>query len=60
MPKLEFRSDAKPSTYAYPIPLQEKKEKTAEKVESAVLSITAKQKKKEAESKAEKMDVVRA
>lgn len=60
MPKLEFRSNAKPSQYAYPPPLEDKKEKTKEKVLTAVLSITAKQKKKEAEKKKdeEKMDVV--
>ncbi|CAC5372015.1 PSMD1 [Mytilus coruscus] len=59
MPILEFRSNAKPSHYAYPPPLEDKKEKTKEKVETAVLSITAKQKKKEAEKKEkeEKMDV---
>lgn len=59
MPKLEFRSNAKPSQYAYPPPLEDKKEKTKEKVLTAVLSITAKQKKKEAEKKKdeEKMDV---
>lgn len=51
MPKLEFISNAKPSTYAYPPPLEDKKEKTKEKVETAILSITAKQKKKEAEKK---------
>ena len=60
MPKLEFRSNAKPSQFAYPPPLEDKKEKTKEKVLTAVLSITAKQKKKEAEKKKdeEKMDVV--
>ena len=59
MPKMEFKSSAKPSTYAYPAPLEEKKEKVAEKVTTAVLSITAKQKRKEAEKKetSEKMDV---
>ncbi|XP_062572250.1 26S proteasome non-ATPase regulatory subunit 1-like [Saccostrea cucullata] len=59
MPKLEFRSNAKPSQFAYPPPLEDKKEKTKEKVLTAVLSITAKQKKKEAEKKKdeEKMDV---
>jgi len=51
MPKLEFTSNAKPSVYACPPPLEDKKEKTKEKVETAVLSITAKQKKKEAEKK---------
>jgi 26S proteasome regulatory subunit N2 len=58
MPKIEFRSSAKPSTFAYPPPLEEKKDKSKEKVETAVLSTTARQKKKEAEKKKdEKMDV---
>ena len=59
MPKIEYRSAAKPSLYGYPAPLEEKKEKEREKVSTAVLSITAKAKKKEAEKKkdVEKMDV---
>lgn len=59
MPKLVFRSNAKPSTFAYPPPLEEKKEREREKVTTAVLSITAKARKKEAEKreKEEKMDV---
>ena len=59
MPKMEFRSNAKPSTYAYPAPLEEKKEKEREKISTAVLSITAKHKRKEAEKKdkEEKMEV---
>ncbi|XP_035217424.1 26S proteasome non-ATPase regulatory subunit 1-like [Stegodyphus dumicola] len=59
MPKMEFRSNAKPSTYAYPPPLEEKKEKEREKVTTAVLSITAKARKKEVEKKEreEKMEV---
>lgn len=59
MPKMEFKSNAKPSTYGYPAPLEEKKEREREKVTTAVLSITAKAKKKEAEKKEkeEKMDV---
>lgn len=59
MPKIEFKSNAKPSTFAYPPNLEEKKDKAKEKVETAVLSITAKQKKKEAEKKKEeeKMEV---
>lgn len=59
MPKMDFRSNAKPSTYAYPPPLEEKKEKEREKVTTAVLSITAKHKRKVAEmkEKSEKMDV---
>ena len=57
---MEFRSNAKPSTYAYPPPLEEKKEKEREKVTTAVLSITAKARKKEVEKKEreEKMEVV--
>lgn len=60
MPKMEFRSNAKPSTYAYPPALEEKKEKEREKVTTAVLSITAKARKKEVEKKEreEKMEVV--
>merc|ERR1711936_1555008 len=65
MPVLQYRSNAKPSMYAYPPPLEEKKKEDKEKVATAVLSITAKQKKKEAEknkkeggeAKEEKMDV---
>ena len=60
MPKMELKSNAKPSTYAYPPPLEEKKEKEREKVTTAVLSITAKHKRKEAEKKEkqeEKMEV---
>ncbi len=51
MPKLEYKSNAKPSLYGYPAPLEEKKEKEREKISTAVLSITAKAKKKEAEKK---------
>ncbi|VDP83863.1 unnamed protein product [Echinostoma caproni] len=51
MPKMQFRSNAKPSAFAYPQPLQPEKEKKREKVETAVLSITAKQRKKEADKK---------
>ncbi|BFY99327.1 hypothetical protein BsWGS_02367 [Bradybaena similaris] len=51
MPKVEFRSNAKPSMFAYPPVLEEKKDKAKEKVETAVLSITAKQKKKDLEKK---------
>lgn len=48
MPCLSLRSGAKPSTFAYPPPLEEKKEREREKVTTAVLSITAKAKRKEA------------
>lgn len=62
MPKFDVRSNARPSTFAYPPPLEEKKDKKGEKVETAVLSVTAKAKRKEAEKKKEDgdeaMDVV--
>lgn len=60
MPKVEFKSNAKPSVFAYPPALEEKKDKNKEKVETAVLSITAKQqKRKEGEKKKDdKMEVV--
>lgn len=62
IPRLELRSGAKPSTYAYPPPVEAKKEREREKVSTAILSITAKAKKKEATKKekqqgVEKMDV---
>lgn len=63
IPKLDYRSGAKPSTYAYPPPVEAKKEREREKVSTAILSITAKAKKKEAIKKdkqqggVEKMDV---
>jgi len=58
MPVVQFRSNAKPSTYGYPPNIEEKKKETNEKVSTAILSITAKQKKKQAEKKSEeKMDV---
>ncbi|XP_037945332.1 26S proteasome non-ATPase regulatory subunit 1 isoform X2 [Teleopsis dalmanni] len=59
MPKMEFRSSAKPSLYAYPAPLEEKKSEEREKVATAVLSIAARQKRRETADKKEeeKMDV---
>ncbi|XP_070537971.1 26S proteasome non-ATPase regulatory subunit 1-like isoform X2 [Ptychodera flava] len=57
MPVMEFKSNAKPSTYAYPPPLETPKEKEKEKVTTAVLSITAKQKKKEKKEESDKMEV---
>ncbi|VDO29242.1 unnamed protein product [Onchocerca flexuosa] len=44
MPKTEFRCNSKPSTFAYPPPLEEKKKEENEKVETAVLSVTHKKK----------------
>jgi len=67
MPELEVTSNAKPSLFGYPAKLEERKDKTREKVETAILSITAKHKKKKGEktpatdtetNKAEKMDTV--
>jgi len=60
MPVVKFRSNAKPSTYGYPPNIEEKKKESNEKVSTAILSITAKQKKKQAEKNKtgeEKMDV---
>ena len=39
MPKIEFKSSAKPSTYAYPPPLEDKKEKSKEKVSYALFTM---------------------
>ena len=49
MPEIEVTSNARPSLFGYPPKLEEKKDKSREKVETAVLSITAKQKKKKGE-----------
>ena len=60
MPKLEFLSNAAPSVFGYPPPMEEKKSDKKEKVEKAILSITDKKKKRDAERKTEKeekMDV---
>nr|CAI5822890.1 unnamed protein product [Callosobruchus analis] len=59
MPKLEWKSNAKPSTYAYPPPMEEKKREEREKVTTAVLSIAARQRRRDHDKKHrdEKMDV---
>ncbi|KAL1494702.1 hypothetical protein ABEB36_010260 [Hypothenemus hampei] len=59
MPKLELKSAAKPSLYAYPAPMEEKKREEREKVQTAVLSIAARQRKRDHERKHrdEKMEV---
>merc|ERR1712108_108635 len=49
MPVAQFKSSAKPSMYGYTPNIEEKKKEDKEKVATAVLSITAKQKKKNAE-----------
>lgn len=56
MPSIDYTSNAPPSVFAYPPPLVDKKEEKKEKVETAVLSITAKQKKRDLEKKGEKAD----
>lgn len=60
MPKLDLKSSAKPSMFAYPAPLEEKKREEREKVTTAVLSIAARQRRRDNERKHrdEKMDVV--
>lgn len=59
MPKIELKSAAKPSLYAYPAPMEEKKAEEREKVATAVLSIAARQKRRETIDKRddEKMDI---
>lgn len=67
MPKLEFRSNARPSMFAYPPPLEEKKREEREKVTTAVLSIAARARRREAgrieagrlQRESDKMEVVR-
>lgn len=49
MPKIEFKCNAKPSLFAYPNKLEEKKKDSNEKVETVQLSITAKDKSKKAD-----------
>lgn len=51
MPKMEMKSAAKPSLYAYPAPMEEKKAEEREKVATAVLSIAARQKRRETADK---------
>lgn len=59
MPKIELRSAARPSMYAYPAPIEEKKAEEREKVATAVLSIAARQKRRETSDKKDddKMEV---
>lgn len=62
MPKLEIRSNVRPSVYAYPAPLEEKKREEREKATIAILSLAARARRRESERKArdlqEKMEVV--
>lgn len=59
MPKIQFRSNAKPSVYAYPELLQPPKKEEKEKVSTAILSITAKKSKQKKDAKDDAMEVVR-
>ncbi|PSN34480.1 26S proteasome non-ATPase regulatory subunit 1 [Blattella germanica] len=56
MPKLDFRSNARPSLFAYPPPLEEKKREEREKVTTAVLSIAARARRR-LPREADKMEV---
>lgn len=59
MPKVDLKSSARPSLYAYPAPMEEKKTEEREKVATAVLSIAARQKRRETADKKDddKMEV---
>jgi 26S proteasome regulatory subunit N2 len=61
MPVMELKSNIKPTTFAYPPPLEIAKKEEKERVTTAVLSVTAKAKRREAEKtkgdKAEPMEV---
>lgn len=54
MPKIEFLSNAAPSVFGYPPPMEEKKGDKKDKVEKAVLSITGKKNRRDAEKKTDK------
>ncbi|CCG82810.1 26S proteasome regulatory subunit rpn2 [Taphrina deformans PYCC 5710] len=56
VPELEFVSDAKPVLFAYPPETPQEENKTAEKVETAVLSTTAKAKARAKKAEKEKAD----
>jgi 26S proteasome regulatory subunit N2 len=60
MPNVDYISNAPPSVFAYPPALVDKKEEKKEKVETAILSTTNKQKKRDLEKKGEKTDEVTA
>lgn len=56
VPQFEFLSNAKPSTFAYPPETPKEENKAAEKVETAVLSTTAKAKARAKKAEKEKAD----
>jgi len=49
MPVMDLKSNIKPSTFAYPPPLEVAKKEEKERVATAILSVTAKAKRREAE-----------
>jgi 26S proteasome regulatory subunit N2 len=55
MPNVDYISNAPPSIFAYPPALVDKKQDKKEKIETVVLSITAKQKKRDLEKKHEEI-----
>uniref|UniRef100_A0A224XJ34 26S proteasome non-ATPase regulatory subunit 1 n=1 Tax=Panstrongylus lignarius TaxID=156445 RepID=A0A224XJ34_9HEMI len=57
MPKLEIKSNAKPSVFAYPPALEEKKREEREKVTTAVLSIAARARRRGTAKSDVKMEV---
>jgi 26S proteasome regulatory subunit N2 len=56
MPKIEFLSNAAPSVFGYPPPMEEKKGDKKDKVEKAILSTTSKKNKRDAEKKTDKVE----
>lgn len=58
MPKLEIKSNAKPSVFAYPPALEEKKREEREKVTTAVLSIAARARRRGTAKSDVRMEVV--
>ncbi|XP_058443790.1 26S proteasome non-ATPase regulatory subunit 1 [Malaya genurostris] len=53
MPKVDLKSAARPSLYSYPAPLEEKKREERDKVATAVLSLTARAKRRTGDKKKE-------
>ncbi|EAT45860.1 AAEL002906-PA [Aedes aegypti] len=51
MPKIDLKSAARPSLYAYPAPLEEKKREERDKVATAVLSLAARAKRRTGDKK---------
>ncbi|CAF0707844.1 unnamed protein product [Brachionus calyciflorus] len=56
MPKIEFLSNASPSVFGYPAPMEEKKVDKKEKVEKAVLSTTSKKYRRDLDKKGDKVE----